>query len=99
MATFYVLHVRRKTGESQTKFVIRQGNRPNPGELIDANLDGEKVEAQVMTKRQISKQGEEVNRLSRFMPTKSDASRNRSPDGIWAIQTSFGMVQLKLRHK
>jgi hypothetical protein len=49
MVTFYALHVRRKTGEWQTNVVIRQGNRPNPGEVIDANLHGKKVEVRVMT--------------------------------------------------
>jgi hypothetical protein len=49
MATFYALHVRRKTAGWQTELVIRQGNPPNPGEAIEAKLHGKNVEARVMS--------------------------------------------------
>jgi hypothetical protein len=49
MAPFYAIHVRRKTGQWQTELAIRQGNPPNPGDVIDANLHGKNVEARVMT--------------------------------------------------
>jgi hypothetical protein len=49
MATFYAIHVRRKTGDWQTELAIRQGNPPERDEVIEANLHGEKVKARVMT--------------------------------------------------
>jgi hypothetical protein len=49
MAKFYAIHVRRKTDAWQTELAIRQGNPPKPEEVIEANLDGKKVKARVMT--------------------------------------------------
>jgi carbamate kinase len=44
---FYSIHVRRKTGEWQTELVIRHGNPPKVGDVIDANLHGQTIEARV----------------------------------------------------
>jgi hypothetical protein len=49
MATFYAIHVQRKTGEWQTEFTLWQGNPPEPDKVIEANLHGEKIKARVTT--------------------------------------------------
>jgi hypothetical protein len=48
IGTFYSIHVRRKTREWQTELAVKQGDPPQRGEVIEVNLQGEKVKTRVM---------------------------------------------------
>jgi hypothetical protein len=48
MATYYAIHVRRKTtSDYQTQLSIGEGKSPDVGDVIEADLRGEKVKARV----------------------------------------------------
>jgi hypothetical protein len=48
IATFYSIHVRRKIREWQTELAVKQGDPPQRGEVIEVNIQGEKVKTRVM---------------------------------------------------